>query len=148
MKRARASWCAAIGLLVLLLSAAGLRAQATPPAHSRDIAPAHSRDVAPTYSRDVAPILYSQCASCHRPGEVAPFALLSYEDARRRARQLADVTAQRVMPPWKPVPGYGEFQHARVLTAGQVRTLSQWAMSGAAQGNPADAPAPPHFTDG
>lgn len=62
-----------------------------------------------TFSRDVAPILFQNCSPCHRPGESGPFNLLSYADAKKRARQIADVTADRYMPPWKPAPGYGEF---------------------------------------
>ena len=58
-----------------------------------------------TFTKQVAPILYSQCAPCHRPGQAAPFSLLTYEDARPRARQIADVTRARQMPPWKPEAG-------------------------------------------
>src|SRR5262245_3458665 len=61
-----------------------------------------------TYSKHVAPILFRQCASCHRPGEVGPFSLLSFKDAAKRAHFLKEVTASKRMPPWKPVPGYGE----------------------------------------
>src|ERR1035441_3556558 len=67
----------------------------------------------PTFNRDVAPILYQNCSNCHRPGEVAPFALLSYDDAAKRAKQIAAITQARVMPPWKATPGYGEFLDER-----------------------------------
>src|ERR1035441_1756236 len=69
----------------------------------------------PTFNRDVAPILYQNCSNCHRPGEVAPFALLSYDDAAKRAKQIAAITQARVMPPWKATPGYGEFLDERRL---------------------------------
>src|SRR4051794_34071332 len=62
-----------------------------------------------TFNKHVAPILFKHCATCHRPGEVAPFALLTYKDAARRANFLKDVTASRRMPPWKAEPGHGEF---------------------------------------
>src|SRR4051794_23661835 len=59
-----------------------------------------------TFNRDVAPILFANCGSCHRPGEAAPFSLLTYEDAQRRANQIADVTRRRFMPPWQPAEGH------------------------------------------
>ena len=77
----------------------------------------------PTFNRDVAPILYKNCSNCHRPGEVAPFALLTYEDAAKRAQQIAAITQARVMPPWKATPGFGEFQDERRLTEQQIATL-------------------------
>ena len=97
-----------------------------------------------TFGRDVAPILYSQCAPCHRQGEVAPFTLTSYEDARKRARQIAEITARRVMPPWQPEPGYGAFQHERRLSDAQIKTLAQWAAQGMPQGDAATTPPPPY----
>src|ERR1700722_5071579 len=63
-----------------------------------------------TFSQDIAPIIWSRCASCHRPGEIGPFSLITYEDVRRHAAQIATVTARRIMPPWKPVEGKGSFQ--------------------------------------
>ena len=74
----------------------------------------------PTFSKDVAPILFENCVGCHRPGEVGPFPLLTYQDARKRAKQLAKLTASRIMPPWKPVAGHAEFKNARVLTDEQI----------------------------
>ena len=59
-----------------------------------------------TYSRDIAPLIEQNCAACHRPGEAAPFSLLTYEDVRKHARQIVAVTKSRYMPPWLPQPGY------------------------------------------
>jgi hypothetical protein len=101
---------------------------------------------APTFSHDVTPILYRDCASCHRPGGVAPFSLLTYQDARRRAGLIATVTAKRYMPPW--LPAEPRFQHERKLTEQQIVTLARWAESGAPEGNPSETPPPPRFTDG
>ncbi len=101
-----------------------------------------------TFSRDVAPILYRHCVSCHRPQEVAPFPLLSYEDARKRAKQIAEITAQRRMPPWLPEPGYGDFADERRLAARELAVLAEWARSGAAQGDPAALPPTPAFPEG
>ena len=58
-----------------------------------------------TFSKDIAPIVFARCASCHRPGEIGPFSLLSYTDVRQRLAQIADVTSRRLMPPWKPERG-------------------------------------------
>ncbi len=102
---------------------------------------------APTFNQDVAPILYENCATCHRPGEVAPFSLLSYQDAAKRASLIALATEKRFMPPWKAEPGYGKFAHERRLTDEQIRTLGEWAKAGAPEGEGA-APKVPVFPDG
>jgi len=111
-------------------------------------APLKSGAAAVTYSKDIAPILYQRCASCHRPGEVAPFSLLGYRDAAKRARQLAEVTRSRYMPPWKPEPGYGEFHDARRLKEEEIALIARWAETGAVEGDPADLPPAPKFADG
>jgi hypothetical protein len=98
-----------------------------------------------TFSHDVAPILYHNCASCHRTGGVAPFSLIAYSDAAKRARLIATVTAKRYMPPW--LPSEPRFEHERKLTAAQIATLRAWADAGAPQGDPALAPRPPRFAD-
>jgi hypothetical protein len=102
----------------------------------------------PTYNKDIAPILNAQCALCHRPGEVAPFSLLTYQDAAKRAGLIATVTEKRFMPPWKPEPGYGKFQHERRLTDEQIALIAAWAKAGAPEGSAKDKPAPPVFTEG
>jgi mono/diheme cytochrome c family protein len=86
---------------------------------------------APTFNKDIAPILYQNCATCHRPGEVAPFSLLTYQDAAKRASLIATVTKKRYMPPWKPEPGYGNFDHVRALTDDQIAKIQEWATTGA-----------------
>jgi mono/diheme cytochrome c family protein len=102
----------------------------------------------PTYNKDIAPILYDKCANCHRPGEVAPFSLLTYQDASKRAALIATVTKSRYMPVWKPEPGFGKFQHERRLTDEQIALLGEWASNGAPEGNPKDKPALPKFAEG
>ena len=87
-----------------------------------------------TFGSDVAPILYKRCVGCHRDGEVAPFPLVTYEDAAKRAPLIARVSASRLMPPWKPVPGFGDFEGARALTSAEIETLRRWADSGAPRG--------------
>jgi hypothetical protein len=101
-----------------------------------------------TFTRDVAPILYRHCVACHRPGEVAPFPLLTYQDAAKRAALIARVTASRYMPPWQPESGYGHFEGERRLKDGDIATLHQWSETGAAEGNPGDLPAAPRFPEG
>jgi mono/diheme cytochrome c family protein len=101
----------------------------------------------PTYNKDIAPILYQNCAGCHRPGEVAPFSLLTYQDTAKRAALIASVTKSRVMPPWKAEPGYGDFRDVRRLTDEQIALIQQWASNGTPEGD-APVPAPPKFTDG
>ena len=103
---------------------------------------------APTFNKDIAPILYQNCAACHRPGEVAPFSLLTYADAARKAGLLAIVTGKRVMPPWKAAPGYGSFANERRLSERQIALIREWAAAGAPEGNAKDKPAPPVFPDG
>ncbi len=93
----------------------------------------------PTFSRDVAPILSARCASCHRPAGAAPFSLQTFEDARVRARLIAEVTSRRVMPPWKPIAG-GPFEGDRSLDAAQIDLIARWAAAGAPRGED-DAPA-------
>ncbi len=105
-------------------------------------------DAAPTFTKDVAPILLENCAGCHRPGEVGPFPLLTYQDAAKRADFLLDVTAGRRMPPWKPEPGFGDFHDARRLSDAQLRTVADWVAAGAPEGDPKDLPPTPRFPEG
>ena len=101
-----------------------------------------------TYSKDIAPILFRNCASCHRPGEVAPFSLLTYKDAAKRANQLVEVTAKRLMPPWKAEPNFGEFRDCRWLTDAELAQLTAWNKAGAPEGDPKDLPPVPTFPEG
>jgi mono/diheme cytochrome c family protein len=102
----------------------------------------------PTFAHDIAPIVYHSCAPCHRPGEAAPFSLLSYSDVKRHARQIAAVTHSRYMPPWLPEPGYGDFQDTRRLTDQQIALIAAWVEAGAPEGGKGEEPAPPRFTLG
>src|ERR1700761_2466077 len=79
-----------------------------------------------TFSRDIAPILRRNCVSCHRPGESGPFPLLTFEDVKNHARQIAAVTASRQMPPWLPAPGFGAFEEERRLTTAEIQTIAAW----------------------
>lgn len=93
---------------------------------------------AQTFTEQVAPILFEHCATCHRPGEAAPFPLLTYEDARRKARMIARVTERGLMPPWHAAAGEHRFVDERRLSAEQIATLRAWVDNGTPEG-PAEA---------
>src|SRR5262245_37592210 len=103
----------------------------------------------PTFTKEVAPILWKNCAGCHHPGRVAPFSLLTYAHAARRAKFLADVTVSRRMPPWRAAPDYGlHFTNERRMSDTDIKTVVQWAEAGAPEGNPKDLPPMPKFREG
>jgi hypothetical protein len=133
MRRLLACW--ALALLVVGAYPLAIKGQ--------DVA---AREV--TFTRDVAPIVFENCAYCHRPGEVAPFSLLSYKDARPWARSMKQQVSLRHMPPWNADAHYGDFRNPRVLNDKQIATIVAWADGGAKEGDPADLPPVPHFADG
>src|SRR5260370_20117978 len=92
--------------------------------------PAAAQSPPLTFTKDIAPIVWARCATCHHPGEIGPFNLITYDDVRRHATQIAAVTARRVMPPWKPLPGKGDFQSARRLSERELDTIQQWLPAG------------------
>ena len=94
---------------------------------------AAAKPAAVTFHKNIAPILLAQCAPCHRPGEAGPFALLTYDDARKHASQIAEVTRKRYMPPWLPAPGFGDFAGERRLTDAQIATIEQWVRAGSSR---------------
>jgi len=114
------------------------------------LAAAHPRAVspAPTFTKDIAPILYNSCVGCHRPGEVAPMSLISFEDVRPWAKSIRLKIASREMPPWGADPRFGTFKDDRSLTPEQIDTITQWVDAGAPKGSDADLPAAPSFVDG
>jgi Flp pilus assembly protein TadD len=99
-----------------------------------------------SFNQHIAPIVHQYCAPCHRPGEAAPFSLLTYEDVKRHASQIAAVTRRRYMPPWLPEPGYGDFVEERRLTDTQIQLIQDWVKQGSPAGSPANAPPIPQFT--
>src|SRR5688572_33249523 len=101
-----------------------------------------------TFTRDVAPIVFASCASCHRAGGPGPFSLTTYDEVRRRATQIAQVTKSRFMPPWKVEPGVGHFVGQRPLTDREIDLIEQWATTGAPEGDPTRLPPLPQFADG
>ena len=101
---------------------------------------------APTWTRDVGPLMATSCMSCHRPGEVAPMSLLSYEEARPWARSIRQVVREGIMPPWKADPRYGRFSNDRRLTGEQVRKIMDWVAADAPRGDGEFTP--PVFVEG
>lgn len=116
----------------------------TSPAQSRPTA----TDDAVTFHRDIAPIVYAKCASCHRAGEVGPFPLLTYADCRKRARMMLQASRSGYMPPWHPVEGHGSFVGETRMSAQDVDAIERWIQGGRLEGDPADAPPAPTFTEG
>src|SRR5215467_4889839 len=100
-----------------------------------------------TFFRDIAPIVRRNCAPCHKPGEAAPFPLLTYEDVKRHARQIADVTRRRYMPPWLPEAGVGPFVEERRLSDTEIRLIDEWVNQGAPAGSPTSVATAPPATD-
>jgi mono/diheme cytochrome c family protein len=107
---------------------------------------AATADAGPTY-RDVAPILAENCASCHRPNQIGPMSLLTYDEVRPWAKSIAKNVADQRMPPWHADPAIGHFANDRRLEPAEVDTLLRWVESGAPQGDPATVPPPPTFPD-
>jgi mono/diheme cytochrome c family protein len=101
-----------------------------------------------TFTKEVAPIFYKSCAECHRPGEVAPFSVLSYKDVRPWAKSIREKVVSKEMPPWHADPNHGQWLNDRRLTQQQIETITAWVDGGAVEGNPKDLPAAPKFVDG
>jgi hypothetical protein len=102
-----------------------------------------------TFTKDVAPIFQRSCQSCHRPDNIAPMSLLTYEQTRPWARSIKEKVALRIMPPWHIDPNVGihKFKNDGGLSEAEIATIVQWVDAGAPQGNPADMPSPRQFDD-
>ncbi len=96
----------------------------------------------PTYSREVSRIFQSKCERCHRPRDIAPFSLTNYQTAVTWSADIKRVITDRIMPPWKPVPGYGEFRDAYGLSDEERQTILDWVAAETPEGDPADLPEP------
>lgn len=101
-----------------------------------------------TFNKHVAPILYKSCAECHRPGDAAPFSVLSYKEVRPWAKSIKEKVVSRQMPPWHADPHVGKWANDPRLSQAQVDTIAGWVDGGAKEGDPKDLPAPPQFVEG
>lgn len=101
-----------------------------------------------TFARHVAPILQARCQECHRPGEIGPFSLLTFDDARRRTRRIREAVLEERMPPWHADPRFGEFANDRRLPTEERDTLLAWIEKGAPKGDERDLPPPRKFVEG
>jgi hypothetical protein len=102
----------------------------------------------PTFSKDVLPVFQKACQECHRPGEAAPFSMLSYKDVRPWAKSIKQAVVSKKMPPWFADPNYGKFANDRSLSQTEIDTIVKWVDSGAPEGNPKDAPPNKTWTTG
>ena len=102
-----------------------------------------------TFSKDVAPIFQDKCESCHRPGSMAPMALITFEQARPWAKAIKQRVVARQMPPWHmdKTLGIQKFANDFSLTDAEISTIARWVDGGVRQGNPKDLPAPKVWKD-
>ena len=103
---------------------------------------------APTYTKDVAPIMNANCVVCHRPGEIAPMSLTTYEEVRPWIKAIAQNVSERVMPPWHADQGFGPWANDRSLSDEEIAIITEWAKAGAPRGDVKDMPPMPDFPEG
>jgi mono/diheme cytochrome c family protein len=118
---------------------------------SAGIAPVRTAAAAPpTFAVDIAPLVYDHCAVCHRPGQTAPFPLLSYDDVRKRGALIARAVSRGYMPPWHATPaaGFPELRDDRRLSDAERLRLTSWVDAGMPPGDLSKAPKPPAFAEG
>jgi mono/diheme cytochrome c family protein len=100
-----------------------------------------------TFNREIAPIIYRNCSACHRPGEAAPFTLLSYKDVAKKGKMIAKVTSSHLMPPWKAEVASYPYRDERRLTEGEIALIQAWVKGNMPEGRGAK-PEPPKFASG
>jgi peroxiredoxin len=101
-----------------------------------------------TYSNRIAHILGDRCVECHRGGDIAPFALTTYDEAAGWAEMIAEVVRDQRMPPWHASGEFGSFHNDRSLSDDDKNAIEQWAKDGAPEGDPAGLPAAKTFVEG
>src|SRR5207237_7521062 len=102
----------------------------------------------PTYSNEIARIFQDRCQTCHHDGDIAPFSLTNYADAKANAQMIKVMTQTHQMPPWKPTPDCGDFADARVMPQSEIDLIAKWVNNGAPQGDPSQLPPPLDFSGG
>ena len=101
-----------------------------------------------TFHADVAPIIYGECTSCHREGEIGPMPFTTYAEVAAYGEFIEYVTSIGYMPPWTPDADYSNFVGEKVLTQEEIETLSAWVDAGKPEGDPAENPGLPDFPVG
>jgi copper type II ascorbate-dependent monooxygenase-like protein len=117
-------------------------------ARQRVSRPAQPASSGPTFSKEVVRIMQANCQSCHHPGDIAPFSMMTYADVAPWVQDIKLMTRTHQMPPWKPAQSCGIFDSPRVLSPADIDTLGKWADNGGPEGNPADMPPPIDFSGG
>ncbi|MEM1323536.1 MAG: T9SS type A sorting domain-containing protein [Bacteroidota bacterium] len=100
------------------------------------------------FSEHIAPIIYKNCTTCHRGGEVGPMPFTNYEEVKNWASMIQYVTEIRYMPPWKPDTEYSSFQGERSLSQQEIDLITEWVSNGSPQGDPSLEPPLPDFPAG
>jgi len=133
-------WVAAAATLVAVVSAA---------AGGRSVIQVQAAaNPSVTFTEDVAPIVFNKCTTCHRPGEAAPFSLMTYDDVKRRGTLIAKAVTSRAMPPWKAVASDFAYKGDRRLSESEIDTINRWVEAKMPEGDPARLPGMPPFTPG
>ncbi len=101
-----------------------------------------------TWSRQISRLFQRHCQECHRPTQIAPFPLLTYEDTIGWGAMIQEVVRQRRMPPWHADPQYGEFVNEALLTDEEMALIDAWVEAGCPEGDPAELPPPRQFVEG
>ncbi|MEP7270683.1 MAG: hypothetical protein ABI882_04230 [Acidobacteriota bacterium] len=102
----------------------------------------------PTFSQEIVRIFQKNCQTCHHVGDIAPFSLMTFADARPWSRSIREQVILHKMPPWKPTAGCGDFRETRGLTDDERAKIVAWVDGASPEGNPADLPVPLEFPDG
>src|SRR5262247_1110279 len=132
-------------IIVVTVLCAAVSLFALPASRAKDTKPS-AKNV--TFTKDVAPIFFKNCAECHRPGEAAPFSVLSYKDLRPWAKSIREKIVNREMPPWSADPQVGEWANDLRLKQQEIDAITAWIDGGAREGDAKDLPAAPQFAEG
>jgi len=144
LQRALLAVSALLALTIIFTPLYQERVRAAGPATGKNARAA----AAATFNKEVVRLLQKNCQSCHHPGDIAPFSMMTYKETRPWAKAIREQVITRQMPPWKPVPGCGSFLDARQLTDDEIAMIRDWVDAGAPEGDPADLPPANNFPDG
>ena len=107
-----------------------------------------SPDSPVTYSNQIAAIFQNRCVECHRPNEIGPFALRTYEETQGWGEMIREVVTEERMPPWGASPKHGKFKNEARLSDEEKRLIVDWVDNGCPEGDPSELPEPREFVDG